>query len=99
MLLALAFDFSAFVWELVEYGAELLVIAACIGEYLAEFQEWPKDHDKRKRFERRCVMILIAGLTIGLLGLFKTTQLSNNENARLTAAAAAAGERAAEAQK
>jgi hypothetical protein len=78
---------------------ELLVIVACVGEYLAEFKEIPRDENKRKLFEKRCVKILIAGLSIGLLGLFKTTQLSNLEVAQLNKDAADARQKTAELEK
>ena len=64
------------------------MIAGCVGEYIAEFREIPRDASARKRFERRSLKILIAGLAIGLVGLFKTTQLSGLEIARLNELAA-----------
>src|SRR5437660_1293004 len=86
---------SSFFWECAEYAGELLVIAGCVGEYFAEFREIPRDASVRKRFERRCLKILIAGLAIGLIGLFKTTQISSLETARLNARTAKSEERAA----
>jgi len=78
---------------MMEYFGEAIVILACIGEFFAEFLERPRDKDQRHRFLRLCVIALIGGLAIGLLGLFKTTQISNQEIAGLKTAAALANER------
>jgi hypothetical protein len=91
----MALDVAAsFFWEGVEYLGELTVIIACVGEYLAEFRHFPKNPVQRKRFERRCVKLLIGGLAIGLIGLFKTTELSKLEIAILRTDLANANERA-----
>jgi hypothetical protein len=86
---------AASFWECAEYLGELLVILGCVGEYFAEFRELPKIDAARRRFKRRCLKVLIAGLAIGLIGLFKTTQLSHLEIAELKAQAAEANKRAA----
>ncbi len=85
---------AASFWEGAEYLGELLVIIGCVGEYFAEFREFPRDPSARQHFEKRCLKVLIAGLAIGLIGLFKTTQLSRLEIAELKAQAAKANERA-----
>ena len=64
------------------------MIVGCVGEYIAEFKELPKDPTKRKLFEKRSLKILIGGLVIGLIGLFKTTQLAGLETAQLKTDAA-----------
>jgi H+/Cl- antiporter ClcA len=74
----ISFSSSTF-WETMEYLGETIVILACVGEFFAEFLEIPKNRDQRHRFLRLCVIALIGGLAIGLLGLFKTTQISNRE--------------------
>jgi hypothetical protein len=79
----MAFISPSSLWETVEYVGESFVIVACIGEYFAEFRKFPKNESQRENLRRSCVLLLIGGLAIGLLGLFKTTQLSKVEISKL----------------
>jgi len=63
-------------WEGVEYAGTAFVILGVVGEYLAEFWNWPKLEATRKRFERSSAAVLIIGLAVELLGLVRTSQLN-----------------------
>ncbi len=86
-------------WEWTEYCATGVVIVGCIGEYVAEFKEYPHDLNKRHRFAKRSLLLLIAGLAVELVALVRTSQLSGQIIAGLNIEAEQAMERASEADE
>jgi hypothetical protein len=49
---------------LIGYIATAVVILGCIGEYPVEFKDFPADPRKRRRFAKRSLLLLIAGLVV-----------------------------------
>jgi hypothetical protein len=86
-------------WEWVEYCATGVVILGCVGEYLAEFKHFPRDSEKRHWFAKRSLLLLIAGLSIELLALVRTSQLTGEIVAGLNVQAEQAMERASKADE
>jgi hypothetical protein len=69
---------SVLSWEFVEYSGTIIVIVACWGEYEADFGKIvSKCEHIKERLAKLSTIILIAGLAIELLGLFKTSQQSS----------------------
>ena len=90
-------DSALNVWEFIEYVAEALVLAGCVGEYLSEFTTL-KTEGWRSRLGRLSLLILIAGLAVELGALIRTNNLAGQEIALLNGVAADARLRAANAE-
>ncbi|MGB7760013.1 MAG: hypothetical protein WBL61_09300, partial [Bryobacteraceae bacterium] len=84
-------------WEIVEYIAEGLVLAGCVGEYFSEFTEI-RTEEWRGGLGKLSLLILIAGLTVELGALIRTNSLAGQEIALLNGVAADARVRAASAE-
>ncbi len=69
-------------WEWIEYFAEAFVIAACIGEFIAEFMKI-RTEDWRHQLAKISVLVLIAALAIELGALVRTNILAGKEIALL----------------
>jgi hypothetical protein len=85
-------------WELAEYVGAAIVIFGVFGEFLAEFYVFQRQEDEKKRrtVTKWSTLILLAGLALELLGLFRTSQLYRLEIAQANEAAASANKQAAE---
>lgn len=69
---------SLYRWELTEYISEAFVILACAGELVADLGErWLGDQQKR-HLERRSTILLVAALSISLISLVRTNELSGS---------------------
>lgn len=75
-----------------------IVAFGVVGEYIHEFKDWPKDHDKKRLFGEWSTIVLIVGLVIESLGLTRSMQLSNFEIANLRVQAASLENAAAQAR-
>jgi hypothetical protein len=64
-------------WEAIEGIGAAIVIAAAIGETLAELGRIPKDRKRRRRIVRISAVALIVGLMIELKGLFRVSDISD----------------------
>lgn len=84
-------------WEFIEYVAEALVLAGCVGEYVSEFT-CLKTEGWRSRLGKLSLLILIAGLAVELGALIRTNNLAGQEIALLNGVAADARLRAANAE-
>lgn len=85
-------------WEWFEYGAAAVVIVGVLGEAINDFTSWWPRWRIKKKLGKGSTLILIAGLACELLGLVRTSTLSNQLIADLNATAAEANERAANAE-
>jgi hypothetical protein len=94
-----AFPSAQTVWEFFEYFGEIAVIGCAGAEFIAEYMRLPKDRRLRKSVVRYAALGLIAGLAIELMGLVRTSQISDAKIASLNRDAAAANERAASLEK
>ena len=63
-------------WETAEYVFEAFVILACAGEVVADLA--PLAERSKKRLERISTMVLVVALSLGLLALMKTNELSGS---------------------
>lgn len=65
-------------WELAEYICAGLVTIACFGEYVAEFTEWFTGglKQRKERLAKRSTLLLVGALSLELICLVKTNQLS-----------------------
>ena len=86
---------SLSVWECIEYAASAVVLLGVVGEYCASFTKIPKSDTERIRLEKGSTLLLIFGLSIELLSLVKTSQLSGQMIARLNFESADARKEAA----
>jgi len=84
-------------WESVEYVAEALVLAGCVGEYFSEFTKIRTER-WRSGLGKISLLVLIAGLAIELGALIRTNDLAGKEIAVLNGIAAEAGSHAAVAE-
>jgi hypothetical protein len=66
-------------WEWVEGLATLAVLIGCIGEYLADFTDVPRNEAARTGFRKRSLILLICGLAIETLAMSRTFQISGRE--------------------
>src|SRR5229473_6527484 len=64
-------------WELGEYIFEALVIVACAGELVADLASSLTEKHKR-RLERWSTMLLVAALSMELICLVRTNELSGS---------------------
>ena len=70
--------FSELLWETLEYVGEITVIVGAVGEVLADFEiilPGEENHDRRRRIEKRCAVVLIVGLALELGALARTNHL------------------------
>jgi hypothetical protein len=86
-------------WEIVEYISAATVLFGVVGEYVAEFTEFATKMEIEKKLAKISTLVLIVGLTVELLGLVKTSQLSGRLIASLEEQSGEANARAAEAIK
>jgi hypothetical protein len=63
-------------WELAEYIFEAFVIIACVGELVADLATLPES--RKKHLERASTMLLVVALTLELICLIRTNELSGN---------------------
>jgi len=86
-------------WELGEYIASALVTVGCIGEYAADFTDWLTGGVKeRKEYLAKCsTLLLIVALSLEILCVVRTNQLSGNVIDFLGEKAKEAGEKARDA--
>jgi len=83
-------------WENGEYISEALVALACIGEYVASFTTWftKGDKDRQHRLEKRSTLLLISALSLEILCLVRTNELSGRVIGSLGEQAEKANEKA-----
>ena len=86
-------------WQIVEYAASAVVIVGVLGEYLAEFHVLKDNEERRRTVAKLSTLVLLAGLAVELLGLVRTSQLSEITIARLNDEAEDARNLAAQAQQ
>jgi len=65
-------------WEIGEYICAGLVTIACAGEYVADFTNWFTGGitERKERLAKRSTLLLIAALSLELICLVRTNQLS-----------------------
>lgn len=63
-------------WEIAEYVSEAFVILACAGELVADLGEGCLGKERKKHLERRSTILLVAALSISLICLVRTNELS-----------------------
>ena len=65
-------------WEIGEYVCEAIVILGCAGEYIAEFTNCFTGGNRKRKdaLAKKSTLVLIIGLTLGVICLFRTNQLS-----------------------
>jgi len=69
-------------WESAEYVATVFVILACVGEFVAEFTEI-RTKEWRDKLGKMSLLVLIAALSLELVSLVRTNNLSGREIALL----------------
>jgi hypothetical protein len=84
-------------WEAAEYISETLVALGCFGEYVAEYTNWLKTDERKHTLGRRSLIVLILGISVGLLSLIKTNALSGEVIGSLGDQSQAAGDKAVKA--
>ena len=65
-------------WELAEYISEAFVILACAGELVADFGEKWLGEKRKKQVERPSTILLVGALSVALICLVRTNELSGN---------------------
>jgi len=70
-------------WQAVQYVASAIVIVGALGGYLAEFHILRDNEEQRRTVAKLSTLVILAGLAIELLGLVRTSQLSEITIARL----------------
>ncbi|MGA2135477.1 MAG: hypothetical protein ABSH50_24575, partial [Bryobacteraceae bacterium] len=83
-------------WEFAGYASEALVALGCFGEYVAEYTQWSTE-EIRHSLGRRSLLLLIFGISSGLLSLIQTNALSGEVIGSLGDQAKAASETSAKA--
>jgi hypothetical protein len=84
-------------WEWGEYISEAFVIIACAGEIVADLDRpWLTDA-RKKHIQRRSTILLVAALSVALVFLIRTNELSGNVIGFLGQKAEEAGGKAREA--
>jgi hypothetical protein len=65
-------------WEIAEYASEAMVGIGCLGEYIAEYTNWPAGwtQEQKHRLGRGSLILLIIGIGAGLVSLMQTNGLS-----------------------
>jgi hypothetical protein len=79
-----ALDSALSCWEWVEYVGAGTVLLGVIGEFLKDFCEFPRNPERRNKFGHGSTLVLILGLVVELLGLFRTNQISGQIIARMS---------------
>lgn len=74
---------SLLFWEIAGYVCTFIVIAGCVGEYIAEFTHIPKADDKRHRISKLSLIILTMGIAGELLTAVRSSQISGQVIAEL----------------
>ena len=69
-------------WEIGEYICEAIVILGCAGEYIAEFTNCftGGNRERKDALSKKSTLVLIIGLTLGVICLFRTNQLSGTRH-------------------
>jgi hypothetical protein len=70
---------SLWIWESLEVVGAIIVTIGVIGEYVSNFTKWAKGRARKKLWEKRSTLVLIAGLAIELVGLVNALISSNIE--------------------
>jgi hypothetical protein len=65
-------------WEWGEYISEAFVIIACAGELIADLEISWLTEERKKRLQRRSTILLVAALSVSLICLFRTNELSGS---------------------
>jgi hypothetical protein len=65
-------------WDWAEYISEAFVILACAGELVADLGENWLGEKRKKHLERRSTILLVAALSVSLICLVRTNELSGN---------------------
>jgi len=67
-------------WEMGEYVSAVLVTVACAGEYAADFADWITGgvKERKEKLAKRSTVLLIAALSLELICLVRTNQLSGS---------------------
>jgi len=65
-------------WEAAEYVCAALVTIGCIGEYAADFTNWFTGgiKERKERLAKRSTLLLISALSLELICLVRTNELS-----------------------
>jgi hypothetical protein len=84
-------------WELAEYIFEALVIVACAGEFVADLKASWLTEDRKEHLQRRSTILLVAALSLSLICLVRTNELSGSVIDSLGDKAQEAGRKAEEA--
>ncbi len=76
-------------WEVAEYVCAALVTIGCAGEYAAEFTNWFTGGitERKERLAKRSTLLLISALSLELICLVRTNNLSGREIALLNGVA------------
>jgi len=65
-------------WEWGEYISEAFVIIACAGELVADLEVSWLTEERKRRLQRRSTILLVAALSVSLICLFRTNELSGS---------------------
>jgi hypothetical protein len=65
-------------WEMAEYISEAFVIFACAGEMIADLGETWLGEGRKRRVERHSTMLLVTALSVSLICLVRTNELSGS---------------------
>src|ERR1035441_9159508 len=65
-------------WELAEYISEGFVILACAGELVADLGVSWLTEGHKKHLQRRSTILLVAALSVSLICLVRTNELSGS---------------------
>jgi len=77
-------------WELTEYISEAFVVFACAGELVGDLGERWLGDERKRHIERRSTILLVVALSVSLIALLRTNELSGNIIGSLGDKAAAA---------
>jgi len=69
---------SLHLWEGAEYISEAFVILACAGEMVADLGERWLGETRKRRVERHSTILLVAALSVSLMCLVRTNELSGS---------------------
>ncbi|MGB9206316.1 MAG: hypothetical protein WCB94_20325 [Terriglobales bacterium] len=65
-------------WEWGEYISEAFVIIACAGELVADLETTWLTQERKKHLQRRSTILLVAALSVALICLVRTNELSGS---------------------
>ena len=65
-------------WEIAEYVFEAFVVLACVGEMVADLGERWLGERRKRRVERLSTILLIVALSVSLICLVRTNELSGS---------------------